>query len=128
MTATICLVEDEVLLREMTQADLEDLGFDVLSVSTCEEAWQIMSAGRTFACLVTDIRTPGAIDGWELARRTRERSPDTPVIYVSGYPGGEPQLVAGAIFLPKPYLHHELSGALERIGLAPPHASTAPRR
>lgn len=117
MRSKICLVEDEPLLRAMTQADLEDLGFEVVPATTCEEAWGLITSGNPFGCLVTDIRTPGPIDGWELARRTRDVAPQMRVIYVSGYPGAEAQPVEGSIFLSKPYLCRELEQALERLGM-----------
>ncbi|WP_225205450.1 response regulator [Novosphingobium huizhouense] len=117
MGSRICLVEDEPLLRVMTQEDLEDLGFEVVPVTTCDEAWRMIASGDSFGCLVTDIRTPGAIDGWELARRIRTVSPQTGVIYVSGYPGTEAQPVEGSIFLSKPYLCRDLEQALEKLGV-----------
>jgi CheY-like chemotaxis protein len=113
----ICLVEDELLLREVIQADLEDIGFEVVSIGTCEEAWQVISSGVSFQCLVTDIRTPGAIDGWELARRIRECRPEIAVIYVSGYSGSGGRSVSGAQFLNKPFVFHELLEALARLGV-----------
>jgi len=118
MTSTICLVEDEILLREMTQADLEDLGFEVISAASCEEAWEMIVSGKEFSCLVTDIRTPGAVDGWELARRTRELRPEIAVIYISGYSRSEAPPVAGAVFLPKPYLCSDLEQALRKVGVS----------
>ncbi|BEV00037.1 response regulator [Novosphingobium olei] len=118
MASTICLVEDEPLLRAMTQADLEDLGFDVIAANTCEEAWTIISSGTPLHCLLTDIRTPGAIDGWELARLTRDMRPQIGVIYVSGYAGNETKPVAGSIFLSKPYLCRDLEQALATLGVS----------
>jgi CheY-like chemotaxis protein len=31
--------------------------------------------------LVTDIRLPGEIDGWQIAERCREHDPKLPVVY-----------------------------------------------
>lgn len=117
MKSKICLVEDELLLREMMQADLEDMGFEVFPISTCEEAWQVISSGVSFQCLVTDIRTPGAIDGWELARRIRECRPEIAVVYVSGYSGSQGRSVSGSRFLNKPFVFHEIQEALDQLGV-----------
>jgi hypothetical protein len=31
--------------------------------------------------LVTDIKLPGSVDGWQIAERCRETNPELPVIY-----------------------------------------------
>lgn len=119
MGSTICLVEDELLLRAMSQADLEDIGFEVIPVTTCQEAWQLIGSGTRIDCLLTDIRTPGPMDGWQLARQSRDLVPELPVIYVSGYSGSETHPVPGSIFLTKPYRLADLEEALSALGLAP---------
>jgi CheY-like chemotaxis protein len=40
---------------------------------------------RAVDVLVTDIRLPGEIDGWEIAERCRKHHPDLPVIYSVGH-------------------------------------------
>ena len=112
----ILLVEDEPLLREVTSEDLESLGFEVECARDGDEAIEIL-AQRTFAALITDIRMPGAVDGWEVARRAREQHPDLPVIYLSGYsdPASEP--VEDARLVQKPYRIGDISRALGELGL-----------
>jgi len=117
MRGRICLVEDEALLRETTQADLEDLGFCVLSVMSCDEAWQAINSDKEFDALVTDIRTPGDWDGWELAARARAARPGLSVVYVTGYSAEVPRPVPGSIFLTKPYRLTELERALQQVGM-----------
>jgi DNA-binding NtrC family response regulator len=34
--------------------------------------------------LVTDVRRPGQVDGWQIAERYREQDPELPVIYATG--------------------------------------------
>ena len=111
----ILLVEDEALLREMTQEDLEDLGFRVIAAANADEALQVLEAGTEVAALFTDIRMPGPHDGWELARRARALRPGLPVLYASGYSGEGPQPVAGSIFLHKPYRLSEIENALRQL-------------
>jgi CheY-like chemotaxis protein len=50
---------------------------------------------------------PG-MNGHELAARIRERSPDTHVLFVSGYTGKDAKLESGARFLAKPFTPSEL--------------------
>ena len=118
MRATILLVEDEPLLREMTRVDLEDLGhFAVCSVD-CEEASALLMGEQMVDALITDIRMPGECDGWELARRARALRPNLPVIYISGYSAEQPQPVPGGIFLKKPYRLRDIEQALAELGIA----------
>jgi DNA-binding NtrC family response regulator len=35
--------------------------------------------------LVTDIKLPGRINGWQIAERCREHDPGLPVIYTTGF-------------------------------------------
>ncbi|MES2492300.1 MAG: response regulator [Pseudomonadota bacterium] len=117
MNARICLVEDEAMLLEMTQADLEDLGLRVFPAVSCDEAWQAISSHMQFDVLVTDIRTPGERDGWELACSARALLPGLAVVYVSGFTAEKPKPVPGSIFLSKPYRLTELEHALRRLGV-----------
>jgi len=114
---TILLVEDELLLREMTALDLEDLGYRALCAQDGGHAWKQLTSGVPIGVLITDIRMPGDCDGWELARRARALRPDLPVIYISGYSADAPQPVPGSIFLKKPYRLEEVQRALAQLGV-----------
>ncbi len=115
MGSQVCLVEDESLIREMTLADLEDIGFSVVPMERCDEAWEAIRAGVRFDVLVTDIVTPGEFNGWELARRARTVWPELPIVYVSGYSAEGIRPVEGSVFLSKPYLIRELQAAIEQV-------------
>jgi CheY-like chemotaxis protein len=80
---------------------LEDAGFEVTEAASGGDALRLLQAKIALDVLLTDIRLPGA-NGWEVARAYRERFPDLPVLYVSGY--AELLLpVPGGIILSKPY-------------------------
>lgn len=98
----VLLVEDDPLIRELVVEALREEGHFVVHTSDGEEAlaW---CRRRVAEVLVTDIRLPGAIDGWEIAERCREHDPDLPVIYTTGYSPGSPRPVSGSVFLTKPY-------------------------
>lgn len=113
--AAILLVEDEVLLREMARDDLEDLGFTVICAGNSEEALRVLETATPLAALFTDIRMPGAHDGWELARRARKLRPDLPVLYVSGYCADDLQPVSGGLFISKPYRLRDIQEALDQL-------------
>jgi DNA-binding LytR/AlgR family response regulator len=58
---------------------------------------------------------PGSIDGLKLARIIRDKHPGLPILLTTGY--SEAVLKVGLEFpiLTKPYLIHELSGALAKL-------------
>lgn len=99
---TILIVEDEELVREITASEFADAGFVVVEAADGPAA--LAHLGDTaIDLLFTDIRLPGAIDGWEIARRARAIYPAIPVIYATGFPGDGLQMVPGGHFVGKPY-------------------------
>lgn len=117
MTLKILLVEDEFLLREATSEDLRELGYEPICAAAAAEAWEVFASDPAIAGLITDIRMPGEWDGWELARQARALRPELAVVYVSGFADGEPQPVAGSVFLKKPYRFNDVRDALLRAGV-----------
>jgi CheY-like chemotaxis protein len=98
----VLVVEDDPFVREMAVAGLEDAGYEVIEAASGGEALRFLQAGITVDALLTDIRLPGA-RGWAVARAYRERFPDLPVLYVTGY-AEQMQPVPGGIILSKPYI------------------------
>jgi CheY-like chemotaxis protein len=111
--AKILLVEDEALIRVMAEEDLKDLGHIVIAVSSGDEACALMQSDFAFDVLITDIRMPGAVDGWELARRVRDAHPSMHIVYVSGFAGDNHAPVPDSHFIKKPYRLEQLSAAVE---------------
>jgi two-component system cell cycle sensor histidine kinase/response regulator CckA len=84
-TGTILLAEDEASVRRAFVRGLERMGYEVVEAEDGLAALQRWEehAGE-FAALVTDIRMP-ELGGLDLAARLRERRPDLPIVFVSGY-------------------------------------------
>lgn len=99
---TVLIVEDEDLVREIAQAEFLDAGYRVIEAATGEAAMAHLAVDAV-DLLFTDIRLPGAVDGWSVARRARELQPTLAVIYASGFPGDAMDIVPGARFVRKPY-------------------------
>jgi CheY-like chemotaxis protein len=115
MTALrILLAEDEPLLRELTSDDLRDAGYTVACAANGDKALQVLEQ-EFFEVLVTDIRMPGSLDGWELARTARDRWPEIKVVYLSGYSPEVQQPVPGGRFLKKPCRLEDLLRVLEEL-------------
>lgn len=110
----ILLVEDDELAQRVVADDLRERCFEVLEAGPGDEALVIFGAG-TFNLLVTDIRTPGEISGWDLAERRREREPTLPVIYVTGYSDTAPRQAPGSWIIYKPFDLEALADAILRV-------------
>ena len=115
---TVLVVEDELLVRQVTVDALTHAGYRVLEAGTAEAGLAILKAAGRVDALVTDIGLPG-MDGRMLAERVRADWPDVRILFVSGYaPGhvfGSPGALAGTDLLPKPFTPRELVGRVERL-------------
>jgi CheY-like chemotaxis protein len=112
----VLLVEDELLVREVAAEDLGEAGFEVTPASDGDEALAILRGGTAFDLLFTDIRMPGATDGWDLAREAKRLLPDLRVIYATGFGDAGDGLAEGECYVRKPYNLKDLRQALSRLG------------
>jgi CheY-like chemotaxis protein len=94
----------------MVVAGLEDAGYEVIEAGNGGDALMLLQAGIAVDALLTDIRLPGA-DGWAVARAYRERFPDLPILYVTGY-AELMQPVPGGVIISKPYKLAQVIGVL----------------
>jgi CheY-like chemotaxis protein len=106
----VMVVEDDPFVREMAVAGLEDAGYEVIEAGNGGDALRLLQTGIAVDALVTDIRLPGA-NGWAVARAYRERFPDLPVLYVTGY-AEQMQPVPRGIIISKPYKLAQVIGVL----------------
>jgi CheY-like chemotaxis protein len=106
----ILVVEDDAFIREMAVTELEEAGYEVTEAACGGEALRLLQAGIAVDALLTDIRMPEA-NGWTVARAYRERFPDLPVLYVTGY-AEQMQPVAGGIIVSKSYRMAQVIGVL----------------
>ncbi|HET7084704.1 MAG TPA: response regulator [Rhizomicrobium sp.] len=95
------IVEDEWLLRMEIADGLMALGWDVVEANTGEQAIALLEEG-SYGLLVTDIRLPGRVTGWDVAEKFRARYPDILVIYCSANPLIAERRVVNSIFFSKP--------------------------
>jgi CheY-like chemotaxis protein len=107
----VLVAEDDPFVRDMAVTQLEDAGFEVIEAANGGQALTLLQTGITVDALMTDIRMPEA-NGWEVAKAHRERFPDLPVIYVTGY-AEQMQPVPGGIIISKPYKLSQVIGLLK---------------
>lgn len=79
----ILFVDDHEVLARLSCEILEMQGYKAVSAFNAQDALKKFDQ-QEFDILVTDFRMEG-MNGVELARAIRERSPKTPVIIVTGY-------------------------------------------
>lgn len=112
---SVLLVEDDPFIREFVVEALREAGYHVIHASTGEEA--LAWCKRHVAdVLVTDVRLPGQIDGWQIAECYREQDPDLPVIYATGFSPGRPRPVAGSRIVQKPFHPEEIVRMIRELG------------
>jgi CheY-like chemotaxis protein len=109
----ILVVEDDPFIRDMAVTELEDAGYQVMEAASGGQALRLLQTGIAVDVLLTDIRLPEA-NGWEVARAYRERFPELPVLYVTGY-AEQMQPVAGGVILSKPYKMSQVIGLLNGL-------------
>ncbi|MFB2939448.1 response regulator [Aerosakkonemataceae cyanobacterium BLCC-F154] len=81
---TILVVDDEVHLRELVQACLEDLGgWNTVAAATGEECLQIVQT-QNFDAILLDVSMPG-MDGYEVYQKLQSnpKSKSIPVIFLT---------------------------------------------
>jgi CheY-like chemotaxis protein len=83
-SATVLVIENDPITRELLENILQAAGCRVLAVPTgnagllslCQQQAQI-------DWLVTRVRLPGLVDGWLLADEYHRHNPDRPVVLLS---------------------------------------------
>ena len=116
-SGTILLVEDEHMVRTVTERGLSRHGYTVLSASNGEDALQLLANGAKIDLLISDVVMP-VMDGPTMVRTARKDRPDLPILFMSGY--AEEQLrksidIDNVAFLPKPFSMMELAEAVRGV-------------
>ncbi len=115
----VLLVEDETVVRALVREMLVRNGYDVLDAQDGPTALALVeSAGLQIDVLVTDVVMP-SMNGRELSERLRVVSPDTLVLYTSGYTDtailDAADLGARTHFLQKPFGVVELTQKIRTL-------------
>jgi two-component system cell cycle sensor histidine kinase/response regulator CckA len=117
---SILLLEDEPAVLDLMGQILTDQGFRVLRATSGLEAMQIWSEHTTdIKLLLTDIRMPHGMSGYDVAENLLALNPDLKIIFTSGYSCESTRhdqiLRQGALFLAKPCLPATLNEAVEKM-------------
>ena len=116
-SGTILLVEDEHMVRTVTERGLTRHGYKVMSASNGEDALELLASGEHVDLLISDVVMP-VMDGPTMVRAARKDWPELPILFMSGY--AEEQLrksidIDNVAFLPKPFSMIELAEAVRNV-------------
>ncbi len=112
----ILVVEDDALVRRVVLRGLKALGYRFVEAGDGESALAALEQHDDIDLLFTDVVLPGGMSGPKLAERVRERRPELPILFTSGYT--EQQFGAlemdGLQVLQKPYKQSDLAEHLSK--------------
>lgn len=110
---TILVVEDNDDLRELTQAQLERLGYQVLAAGDASRGLELLREHPEASVLLSDVVLAGGLSGPRLADEALALRPDLGVLFMTGYSG---QTATDAVarfgmdrLLPKPFHQDDLA-------------------
>lgn len=116
-TGTVLLVEDEAMVRSVAERALVRQGYRVVAAENGEVALDLLATMDPPDLLISDVVMP-IMDGPTMVARARERYPDLPILFMSGY--AEEQLrrsidLDNVAFLPKPFSVQQLAEAARAV-------------
>jgi FixJ family two-component response regulator len=111
----ISIVDDDVSVREATNALVRSLGYSAATFASAEE---FLDSDRVHAtsCVIADVQMPG-LSGIDLQDRLLAQGVQVPIIFVTAFPDERIRrraLDAGAVdFLSKPWSDEQLISCLD---------------
>jgi len=116
----ICLIDDDIFVRDAMALGLGDAGFDVVTAPGAAAGFDIISR-EAFQAVITDMNMPGA-SGAQFIADARGRWPDMPIVAISGAAtlnGRNTTDVARELgadaTLIKPFRARELAALIDRV-------------
>ena len=115
----VLLIEDEPSIMALVSATLERNGYDVVCIESGAEALRLLEKGQ-FLGVVSDMRTPGGVDGAQVHAWISANRPDmeNKVVIITGDYANEETVTTlrkiGALYLEKPFRVQDLISAVEK--------------
>ncbi len=118
-SASILLVEDDKMVRDLTRKMLETIGYAVLVAGTPAEALALLeNRDVSIDLLMTDVVMPGA-NGADLRRNAEAIRPGVRVLFMSGYTSNvivqHGVLEEGVHFVQKPFTRRDLARKIHEV-------------
>lgn len=118
-TLPVLLIEDEPSIMALVSATLERNGYEVVCIESGAEALRLLEKGQ-FLGVVSDMRTPGGVDGAQVHNWISVNRPDlvNKVVIITGDYANEETVTTlrqiGALYLEKPFRVQDLISAVEK--------------
>ena len=115
----VLLIEDEPSIMALVSATLERNGYHVVCTESGAEALRLLETGQ-FLGVVSDMRTPGGVDGAQVHNWISAHRPDLvdKVVIITGDYANEETVNTlrkiGALYLEKPFRVQDLISAVEK--------------
>ena len=109
----VLLVDDDILVSMGAADMLLDLGHSVTEAQSGPDALKMLDTDLPFDIVVTDYAMPG-MNGFELAQRIKEKTPEMPIVLATGYAELPADRCVEFGHLSKPYTSADLAAALEK--------------
>jgi two-component system cell cycle sensor histidine kinase/response regulator CckA len=110
MSATVLVVDDQEIVRDVIRLTLEGAGYTVLEAQSPSHAIELASDDAEIDLLVTDVVMP-EMDAFELAARIVSKLPSVRVLYTSGYTDA----TAEGPFIQKPFTPAQLVAKVDAV-------------
>lgn len=118
--ARICLIDDDIFVRDAMALGLSDAGFEVVTAPGAAAGFDIASRELLHA-IITDMNMPGT-GGAQFIPEARARWPDTPIVAISGASvidgrntADIAQELGADATLIKPFRARELAALIDRV-------------
>ena len=115
--ARVLVVDDEPNIRELLSASLRFAGFEVEVASDGHQALQLVGSCQ-LDLIVLDVMMPG-IDGFEVVRRMRENSQQTPVLFLTAKDATEDKIggltIGADDYITKPFSLEEVIARIRAV-------------
>lgn len=115
----VLLIEDEPSIMALVSATLERNGYEVVCIESGAEALRLLEKGQ-YLGVVSDMRTPGGVDGAQVHTWIATNRPDLAekVVIITGDYANEETVTTlrriGALYLEKPFRVQDLISAVEK--------------
>jgi CheY-like chemotaxis protein len=79
----VLAIDDQQMILDLLSSICQSLGIELTAVQDPNEGTALFD-GSAFDIVMTDLAM-GSMSGWDVARRIKEKSPETPVILMTGW-------------------------------------------
>jgi len=115
----VLIIEDEPPIMALVRTALERYGYQVVCIESGADALHLLEKGQ-YLGVVSDMRTPGGVDGAQVHAWITANRPDLvdKIVIITGDYASEETVSTlrriGALYLEKPFLVKDLIAAVER--------------